>query len=89
MQPTSAIKVLCSLEQVWFSPPSLSKSATILLILTTCFFEGMVENFNINVYFIARENLFYPCEIGRAPYGVRLISFNAGRAPYDVRSGIG
>jgi len=40
--------------------------------------------FDINVYIIARENLFYPCKIGRESYGVRLISYNAGWAPYDV-----
>jgi len=39
------------------------------------------------IFIIAREN---SCKIGRAPYSVRLISYNAGRAPYDVvRSPIG
>ena len=40
-----------------------------------------MANFNINVFIIARENL---CKIGRVPYGVQLISYNAGRAPYDI-----
>ena len=48
-----------------------------------------MANSNINVHIIARENLFHPCKIGRAPYGVRLISYNAGRAPYNVQTGIG
>jgi len=74
----------CSLEQVWFSPLSLSESALVFLILTTTFFGGMMAIFYINEYIIARENLFYTCKIGRAPYGVRLISYNAGRALYDM-----
>jgi len=48
----------------------------------------MTANFDIKVYTIAHENLFHPCKIGRAPYGVRLISYNAGQAPYNVRPGI-
>jgi len=81
MQRTSAIEYFCSLEQVCFSSPSLSESASIFLILTNCFFGGMVANFDIHIFIIARKN---SCKIGRAPYGVRLISYNAGRAPYDV-----
>ena len=45
---------ICSLKQVWFSSPSLSESASIFLILTTCFFGGMMSNFDINVFIIAR-----------------------------------
>ena len=41
----------------------------------------MMANFDINVFIIAREN---SCKIGRAPYGVRLIFYNAGRAMYDI-----
>ena len=82
MQRTSANKwFFCSLEQVCFSSPSLSESASIFLILTNCFFEGIMANFDIHIFIIAREN---SCKIDRAPYGVRLISYNAGRAPYDV-----
>jgi len=51
--------------------------------------EGMIANFDINVFIIARENWFHPCKIGRTPYGVRLISYNAGRAPYGSQSVIG
>jgi len=40
-----------------------------------------MANFDVNVYIIAREN---SCKIGRAPYGVRLIFYNAVRAPADV-----
>jgi len=45
-----------------------------------------MANFDIieYMYIIARENLFHPCKIGRAPYGVRLISYNAGRALYGM-----
>ena len=71
----------CSLEQVCFSSPSLSESASIFLILTNFFFRGLMANFDIHIFIIAREN---SCKIDRAPYGFRLISYNAGRAPYDV-----
>jgi len=81
MQRTSAIELFCSLGQVWLSSPLLSELASIFLILTTCFFGGMMANFYINVFIIARENSY---KIGRAPYGVRLISYNAGRTPYDI-----
>ena len=80
MQRTSAIEFFYSLEQMCLSPP-LSESASIFLILTNCFFEGMMENFDIHISIIVRENA---CKIDRAPYGVRLISYNAGRASYDV-----
>jgi len=40
-----------------------------------------MANFDVNVYIIARENSY---KIGRALYGVRLIFYNAGRAPYDI-----
>ena len=40
-----------------------------------------MANFDINVFIIAREN---SCKIDRAPYGVLLISYNAGRAPYNI-----
>jgi len=40
-----------------------------------------MTNFDVNVFIITREN---SCKIGRAPYGVRLIFYNAGRAPYDI-----
>jgi len=42
--------------------------------LTTCFFGGMMANFDINVFIIALKN----------SYGARLISYNADRAPYDI-----
>ena len=48
-----------------------------------------MANFNIIVYIIARENVFHPLTIGQASYGVRLISYNAVRAPYGARLGIG
>jgi len=40
-----------------------------------------MANFDIHIFIIAHENSY---KIDRAPYGVRLISYNAGRAPYDV-----
>jgi len=40
-----------------------------------------MANFDIHIFIIAREN---SCNIYRAPYGVRLISYNAGRASADV-----
>ena len=60
---------------------SLSESASIFLILTTCFFWETMASLDINVFIIARE---ISRKIGRSPYGVRLISYNAGRAPYDI-----
>jgi len=70
---------------VWFPSPSMTESASIFFILTTCFFGGMLANFDINEFTIAPEN---SRKIGRAPYGVRLISYNArtmpGRASADV-----
>jgi len=47
-----------------------------------------MANVDIIVYITARENVFRPCKIGRALYGVRLISYNAVRAPYGARPGI-
>jgi len=44
----------------------------------------MMANVDINVYIIARENLFHPRKIGRASYGARLISNTAGLALYDI-----
>ena len=43
-----------------------------------------MANVDINVYIIARENLFYPRKIDRASYGARLISNTAGLTPYDI-----
>jgi len=40
-----------------------------------------MANFDIHIFIIACEN---SCKIDRVPYGVKLISYNAGRAPYDV-----
>jgi len=59
----------------------INMQGTIFLILTTCFFWRIIANFDKNVFVIARTKL---CKIGRAPYGVRLISYNADRAPSDV-----
>jgi len=70
----------CAIDMC-FSSPSLSESASIFLILTNCFFGGMMANFDIHIFIIARANSY---KIGRAPYGVRLISYNACRAPYGV-----
>ena len=85
MQRTSATEFFCSLGQVWLSSPSLSELASIFLILTTCFFGGMMANFDINVFIIARENSY---KIGRVPYGVRLDTIRhrtvPGRASADV-----
>jgi len=53
MQRTSATLFLqSSLKQVWFSPPSLSESVSVFVILTTCFFGGMMANFDINVLLV-------------------------------------
>ena len=74
--------LFCSLEQVWFSSPSLSEPVSIFLSSKTCFFKEMLATFAINVYVSVREN---SCKISRAPYGVRLISYNAARCPAGDR----
>jgi len=61
----------------------------ITVSLSLCYFNNLFlwrndGEFDINVYITARQNLLHPCKIGRASYGVRLISYNAGWAPYDV-----
>ena len=48
-----------------------------------------MANDYIHIYIIARENVFYQSKICRAPYDVRSISINAGRALYGTRPGIG
>jgi len=68
MQQTSATEMFAVLSK--FSSPSLSESASIFLILATCFFGGMVVNFDINVYIFAREN---SCEMDQALYSAQLI----------------
>ena len=45
-----------------------------------------MAKFYIIVLINAREN---SRKIGRAPYGVRLIFYNAGGAPYGARPGTG
>jgi len=70
-----------------FLPPSLSawsESASVFLILTTCFSGGMMTNFDINVFITSSEKLFQLCKIGRAPNGYKLISYNADRELYNV-----
>jgi len=47
-----------------------------------------MATFDINVYIIAREHLFYMFKIDRSLYGVRLISYNAGRC-YHTRTPAG
>ena len=48
-----------------------------------------MANFDNFLFIIARENVFHPCKIGRALYGVRPISYNAVQAMYGARPGIG
>ena len=48
-----------------------------------------MANFDMIVYFNAHEDVFHPCKIGWESYGVRLISYNAVRAPYGAWPGIG
>jgi len=43
-----------------------------------------MANFDINVYIIARENVFHPCKTDRAPCEARLSFYSAGRAPYHI-----
>jgi len=81
MQRISAIELFAVLSKCGFSSQSLAESDAIFLNLTTCFCWEIMANFDINVFIIARKN---SCKIGRAPYGLRLIFNNAGRALYDI-----
>jgi len=93
MQRTCATEISAVLSKCGFSSQSLSESASIFLILTTCFFWGiMAANCDLNVFIISRENSY---KIGRALYGVWLIFLQRrrvtvrhctvlGRAPADV-----
>ena len=74
MQRKSAIEMFTIFRKCCFHTHHC-QSASVFLILTTCFFGGKMAHFDIIVYIIARENVFHPCKIGRALYGVRLISY--------------
>jgi len=57
MQRTSAIEISAVLSKCGFLSQSLSESALIFLILTTCLYWGiMAANFDVNVFIISREN---------------------------------
>jgi len=58
----------------------LSGLASNSLILITCFLWRMMENVNINVFIITREN---SCKISRAPYGARSAFAHIRQAPDD------
>jgi len=77
------LKFLKPLASVVFTPITVRVSRR-LSYFNNLFFGGIMANFDIKVYIIARENLFHPCKIGLAPYGVRLISYNAGRSSAGV-----
>jgi len=92
MQRTSAIEFFCCLEQVCFSP-SLSASASIFLILTNCFFGGMMSTFDI-IYSSLHVKICVKSTGHRTvsgwslttPAGHRpMFSYtDAGRRPYDM-----
>jgi len=68
---------------------SFNKTEAAVFSCRLCFlrafhFISLVSYFNVNVYIIAREKLFHQFKIGRAPYGARLITYYAGRAPFDT-----
>ena len=96
MQRTSAVDIFAFLSKCDLFTPSLSESASDFLVLTTCFFGGMMANFDINVYMIARNKCSVQCpayNVGRASYGVVLwpavyrpmLSYtDAGLRPYDM-----
>ena len=64
--------------QVWFSPPSLSESALVFLVLTTCSLEEWWRMLILTYTLLLVKILFHPCKIGREPYT------DAGRRPYDM-----
>jgi len=83
MQRTSAIKFLQSWASMVFIFITVRVSLS-LSYLNNLFLWRYDSEFDINVYFIAPENLFHPCKIDRKSYGVRLIFYNASWAPYDI-----
>ena len=73
---------------MWFSSQSLSESASIFLILTTCFFCGIMANFYVNVYIFSRENrpgtVWCPTDLLQRRQGTVRHRTVPGRAPADV-----
>jgi len=64
---------------------------TVRVSLNLSYFNNMFllrnnGDFYVNVYIISREN---SCKFDRASYGVRLIFYISGRAPYDIVPGTG
>jgi len=80
MQRTSAIGSFVVLSKCGFHYHHCQSQPQSFFILTTCFFGGILANFDINEFTIAPEK---SRKIGRAPYGVRLISY-IGRC-YHIR----
>jgi len=97
MQRTRAIEIFAVLSKFGFHHHYCQSQPQSLLFKKTGFFGGMVAHCDINEFTIAPEN---SRKIDRAPYGVRLISYNpvrclvghrpmfsytdAGRRPYDL-----
>jgi len=94
MQRKSAIEMLQSWASVVFTSITFRVSISVSNINNRFLWRNDGEFWYI-AYIIARGNVFYPCKIGRASYGVRLISYNAvrpmisytdaGRRPPPVR----
>jgi len=85
MQRTSAMIIEnYAVLRKCFSPPSLSESASVFLILTTCFFPLLVDEWvRMYIYIIARENLFHSCK--NRPWIVRWPADLLQRRPGIVR----
>jgi len=80
MQRKSAIESYAFLSKYGFHHHHCQSKSQYFLILTTCFFRGIITT--SNEFTIAPEN---SSKIGRPPYGVRLITYNAVRCPAGHR----
>jgi len=78
MQRTRAIEIVAVLSKCGSHHHYCQSQLQSIFIVKSCFFGEMTANFHINEFTIAPEN---SRKIGRAPCGVRLISYNAVRCP--------
>jgi len=80
MQRTSAIEIFAVLSKCGFHHHHC-QSQLKPFYFNNLFLGEMMAHFDINGFTIAPEN---SRKIGRAPYGVRLIFYNAVRCPADL-----
>ena len=67
-RPTGGINTIINISLKELRNDNMQRTSAIEFF-ATCFFRGMMANFDINLYIFAREILFHSCKIDRAPYG--------------------